>query len=297
MERQPYDNMNSSGNRKDRKSRPLVLLVPLLMLITVVFVLYFIVFRVNDIHIMLEFDAVNNPSGVQPLTEEQLRDALGIDGAPSYFTFDREAAEASLARFNSMPGQTVFLKLESFEKESFTHATVSVVQRQGIARIIGSEGNVCILDREGVMLENVRVKDSSEDVRPEMILLKDMILKEIPRKNGVQIKPVNAHQMEMYTRVISQMMSLDILYVKMGGNSVMLAYSEMSIPNAESVTFTTWDGYTVIIDLPEGESISEVRAKLRTMVIIMDEVRNDKSIHSTGVLRINKAGEATFTPE
>lgn len=297
MERQPYENMNGSGDAREKKHRGIVLLVPLLMLITVALVLYLIVFRVTDLNVQLQFDPVNNPTGVQPMNEEQLRAALGIESAPSYFTFDRQDVEESIEQFNSRPGQKVFLKLESFEKQSITHATISVVQRQGIARVIGSEGTVCVIDREGVMLENVRVKDSTEEVYPGMILLKDMILKEIPRKTGVQIKSANSYQMEVYSRIIGQMTDLDLLYVKLSGNNVMLAFSEMSIPDAESVTLTTWDGYTVIIDLPEGEEIREVRAKLRTMVIILDEVRNDPTIHSTGVLRINKAGEATFTPE
>lgn len=297
MERQPYENMNGSGDVRGKKHRGIVLLVPLLMLITVALVLYLIVFRVTDLNVQLQFDPVNNPTGVQPMNEEQLRAALGIESAPSYFTFDREDVEESIEHFNSRPGQKVFLKLESFEKQSITHATISVVQRQGIARVIGSEGTVCVIDREGVMLENVRVKDSTEEVYPGMVLLKDMILKEIPRKTGVQIKSANSYQMEVYSRIIGQMTDLDLLYVKLSGNNVMLAFSEMSIPDAESVTLTTWDGYTVIIDLPEGEEIPEVRAKLRTMVIILDEVRNDPTIHSTGVLRINKAGEATFTPE
>lgn len=297
MERQPYENMNGNGDAREKKHRGIVLLVPLLMLITVALVLYLIVFRVTDLNVQLQFDPVNNPTGVQPMNEEQLRAALGIESAPSYFTFDREDVEESIEQFNSRPGQKVFLKLESFEKQSITHATISVVQRQGIARVIGSEGTVCVIDREGVMLENVRVKDSTEEVYPGMILLKDMILKEIPRKTGVQIKSANSYQMEVYSRIIGQMTDLDLLYVKLSGNNVMLAFSEMSIPDAESVTLTTWDGYTVIIDLPEGEEIREVRAKLRTMVIILDEVRNDPTIHSTGVLRINKAGEATFTPE
>ena len=297
MERQPYENMNGNGDDREKKHRGIVLLVPLLMLITVALVLYLIVFRVTDLNVQLQFDPVNNPTGVQPMNEEQLRAALGIESAPNYFTFDREDVEESIEQFNSRPGQKVFLKLESFEKQSITHATISVVQRQGIARVIGSEGTVCVIDREGVMLENVRVKDSTEEVYPGMILLKDMILKEIPRKTGVQIKSANSYQMEVYSRIIGQMTDLDLLYVKLSGNNVMLAFSEMSIPDAESVTLTTWDGYTVIIDLPEGEEIREVRAKLRTMVIILDEVRNDPTIHSTGVLRINKAGEATFTPE
>lgn len=297
MERQPYENMNGNGDAREKKHRGIVLLVPLLMLITVALVLYLIVFRVTDLNVQLQFDPVNNPTGVQPMNEEQLRAALGIESAPSYFTFDREDVEESIEQFNSRSGQKVFLKLESFEKQSITHATISVVQRQGIARVIGSEGTVCVIDREGVMLENVRVKDSTEEVYPGMILLKDMILKEIPRKTGIQIKSANSYQMEVYSRIIGQMTDLDLLYVKLSGNNVMLAFSEMSIPDAESVTLTTWDGYTVIIDLPEGEEIREVRAKLRTMVIILDEVRNDPTIHSTGVLRINKAGEATFAPE
>ena len=297
MERQPYENMNGNGDAREKKHRGIVLLVPLLMLITVALVLYLIVFRVTDLNVQLQFDPVNNPTRVQPMEEEQLRVALGIESAPSYFTFDREDVEESIEQFNSRPGQKVFLKLESFEKQSITHATISVVQRQGIARVIGSEGTVCVIDREGVMLENVRVKDSTEEGYPGMILLKDMILKEIPRKTGAQIKAANSYQMEVYSRIIGQMTDLDLLYVKLSGNNVMLAFSEMSIPDAESVTLTTWDGYTVIIDLPEGEEIREVRAKLRTMVIILEEVRNDPNIHSTGVLRINKAGEATFTPE
>lgn len=304
MEEQSYsykqNNSQSSQNGKPSRGKTAVLLViPLFVLLITGFVLNLVVFHVSGSQILieLEFDGANNPAGEQPMETEQIRKALGVEGGTSYFSISADTIEKSISQYNSSPDQRSFLKLVSFEKRAPSYVHIVVKQRQRIARIRGSEGNVCVIDEDGVMLEYVRVKDINEPVYPGLILLKDMIPKEIPRKTGNTVKLVDSKQMDVYTLVITQMLDLDILYTRLDNNQIMLAYTEMYIADTESIVLTTWDGYTVILSIPAGDDVWELRAKLRTMEIVMSEVRKDEMIHSTGVLRINKVGEGTFTPE
>lgn len=298
MERQPSENAQPTKVISGKKRKLYGFLMLLFVLLAVGLALNLFVFRVSDMRIQLEFDVRNNPAGDMPMSADEIRSALGITSAPSYFSFSEESLTKSINQYNSISDQQYFLKLESFDKSAPSHANIVVKQRQKVARIRGPEGNVYCIDEDGVVLENRAVNDIRDEVHPELILLADMNAT-FPRRNGNAIKPSSAKKLETYSLIISQMLDLDILYDRNPlKNEIMLAYKDMRIANGDSVTLTTYDGYTVVIYLSEGEPVNELRAKLRTMVIIMDDIRKDPSVTgTTGTIKIKIAGEATFTPQ
>jgi len=282
--------------------------MPVAALLVVGLVLNLIVFRVSNIYIQLDFGVSSNPSGEIPLSQDELKSALGIRRAPNYFALSLESIEESVDEYNSAlgtqanedrktgrSGQYSFLKVVSFEKRFPSTAVISVIQRTKIARL-ESYGMGCVIDEDGMMLE--KLSEVGPDIHPELILVTGISLKEIPRKCGTVVVPANQKQLETYKCLIHQMLDMSILYVPVrNSESVMLAYSELNIADPQSAILTTWDGYKVIIGLSDEDDIWTIRAKLRTMVYILDEVRGDSSIHSRGTLTVTNVGEAYFSPD
>lgn len=103
---------------------------------------------------------------------------------------------------------------------------------------------------------------------------------------GSQLILTKQEQLQAFQTVIREIVDLDVLYVQYPGSQARaMAFSEVSFSSAETVTFTTIGAtYLVTMNIDYKDSMQDVRPKLRTMMVMLNQMRNDPSAMNGGTL-------------